>query len=104
METYRIVVTTDPYNAQRHVGFDRFTHRKVIKTGLSLKEAHGILLDIFNGIAENEGKYFPNWGLAVAWRGCTTFYARLTRKDGTRGFRYDVFNYEIESESENGFI
>lgn len=101
MKTYRIVATTDPYNAQRHAGFDKFTYRKVIETGLSLKEAHGILLDIFNGFVENEGKHFPNWGLAAAWRGHTALHAHPTAKDGTRGFRYDVFNYGIESESEN---
>lgn len=100
MKTYKIIVTTDLYNAQRHPGFNRFTGEKVVETGMSLKEACGKLLELFNRFAGDEGKFFPNWGLAVAWRGHITLHAHATAKDGTRGFRYDVFNYEIENENE----
>ena len=63
----------------------------------SLKEANKGLLDIFNRLAEEDGGHtFPNWGLAAAWKGDASQEAHKTYHDGTRSFRYDIYDYSTD--------
>ena len=92
----KIKCTTDSYHASRDSRFDR-TNTFVVDEFESLKEANKGLLDIFNRLAEEDGAHsFPNWGLAAAWKGDASQKAAKTYSDGTRSFRYDVYNYFTE--------
>lgn len=96
---YKIIITTDPYHASRHPGFvlneNRTLGIKTVETGLTLKEAQDKLLKLF---CEDAQQYFPNWGVACAWKGGQSLYANPTHKDGTRSYCDDVFTVSIEEE------
>ena len=91
MKTYAITKTRD--------GFCRQTGmRETLSTGLTLKDAQRELLRLFNiEIEKHEAvSAFKNWGLACAWDGKeTTMKAYKTSSDGTRYFRYDVYEWAI---------
>lgn len=93
---YRIIVTTDAYNAQRSTMFKNHSTEAVISDNLTLKEAQKELLRLFIDKSET---YYPNWGLAVAHShlSCEAF---PTFSDGTRRFVYDVYTYSIEIKDE----
>lgn len=97
--SYKIIITTDPYHASRHSGFKlnekRTLGTKTVETGLTLKEAQDKLLKLFR---EDAQEYFPNWGVACAWKQGQDLYANPTRKDGTRSYHDDVFDVSIEEE------
>lgn len=100
MKTYNITISTAPYNASRH-GFAPHHTTKIIAFGMDLQEAQKMLLDKFNELADLDGKpYADNWGMAVCHSRYTSFSAYKTRPDGTRCFRYDVFDYEICEDEE----
>lgn len=89
-KTYKIVARTNSYIAQRDINFKGKTE-VTIESGLTLKEAHTKLLDMFN---EDYETYFKNWGLARINKP----YETATYKDGTRSYSYDSRTYDIEDE------
>lgn len=94
MKTYAITKTRDGFCGQPGM-------RETLSTGLTLKDAQRELLRLFNiEIEKHEAvSAFKNWGLACAWEGKdTTLKAYKTRSDGTRYFRYDVYEWAIISE------
>ena len=91
-ERFAIICKTDLYHASRHSGFDRHTGVRIEETGLTLREAHRLLLDKFCNLTET---WYPNWGLAVARTGDRLDHANATDADGLRSFSYDVYNYSI---------
>lgn len=91
-EEFAIICKTDPYHASRHAGFDRHTGVRIEETGLTLREAHRLLLEKFCTLTET---WYPNWGLAVARTGDRFDHANATDADGLRSFCYDVFEYSI---------
>lgn len=93
MKSYTITKTRDGYC---NAGIKEM--KEILKQDLNISEAYKKLLNIFNSFAEDEGKYFPNWGLAASWPGHCTLRAQKTHYDGTRSFRYDVWTYEIKEE------
>lgn len=95
----RIICKTDIYHASRDSRFARHSGSRVVNEYDSLKEANEALLGMFNDFAGEEGKYFPNWGLAVSWKGShISLNAVRTFGDGTRAFNYDVYRYYTEWE------
>ena len=92
----QIKCTTDSYHASMDPRFDS-TNTFIVDEFNSLKEAYKALLDIYNRLADEAGAYrFPNWGLAAAWEGDSSLRADKTYGDGTRSFRYDVYDYSTE--------
>ncbi len=95
-KNYKIIITTDPYHASRHPGFVMNEKRtlgiKTVETGLTLKEAQDKILKLF---CEDARQYFPNWGVACAWKRGESLYAYPTSADGTRAYRDDVFDVSI---------
>lgn len=64
MKTYRIIAETNSWIAARDGQFNGKTNI-VVESGLSLKEAHRMLLDMYNTKYESERPYAANWGMAV---------------------------------------
>lgn len=95
METYKVICTTDQYHASRHSGFDR-EGIKVMKAGLTLKEAQKELTSLYNSYYDSQ----KNWGLIVsaAKRNEGDESNPKTFQDGTRSFQHDVFTFSIEIE------
>ena len=94
MKTYAIIKTRDGFCGQSWM-------KIALSTGLTLKDAQRELLRLFNiEIEKHEAvSAFKNWGLACAWEGKdTTLKAYKTSSDGTRYFRYDVYEWAIISE------
>lgn len=95
MATYSIELKfQNPYISSRNGG------DKTLFTGLSLKEAHKKLLDLYNEKYDCERPYAPNWGLAVVQSKPFAFGAVPTFQDGTRSFDWDSRSYSIEIEDE----
>lgn len=92
----QIICTTDAYHAARNANFERHSTSYVVDEFDNLKDANKALLDKFNEFADDEGKYFPNWGLAVSWKGHLSLNAIRTFDDGTRSFNYDVYTYSTK--------
>ena len=93
MATYKIELKyQNPYIGQRNGG------NITLATGLSLKQAQKLLLDLYNEKYEGERPYAPNWGLAVIQSQPFCFGARPTFNDGTRVFDWDIRTYSIELE------
>lgn len=95
MKNYHIICETDLYHASRRQGFNKFTGAKIMCKNLTLKEAYKKLLEYFS---EDAGRYFNNWGAAVAYNGKQGLNAGKTSLDGTRAYSYDIFLYYIEQE------
>jgi hypothetical protein len=72
----------------------------VIESGLSLKEAREMLLDMFNTKFEWEVGYAPNWGMAVIKTKKFADGANKTHRDGTRSFSWDSRVFSIEEMEE----
>lgn len=91
MKTYAIIKTRDGFCGQPGM-------RENLSTGLTLKDAQSELLRLFNIEIEKHEAVgtFRNWGLACAWDGKETIMkAYKTSSDGTRYFRYDVYEWAI---------
>ncbi len=91
MKTYAIIKVRDGFCGQSGM-------KENLSTGLTLKDAQRELLRLFNiEIEKHEAvSAFKNWGLACAWDGKdTTMKAYKTGSDGTRYFRYDVYEWAI---------
>ena len=94
---YRIVVETNGWIARRDPMFKPHHTKAVIESGLTLKEAREMLLDMFNAKFECEVGYAPNWGIAVIKTKKFADGANKTYQDGTRSFSWDsrIFSIEI---------
>lgn len=92
MTTYKITRRTDGYIASRN--YNGKTQKKTIESGLTLKEAQSMLLDMFN---RDNDTSFRNWGLAVAWSRKRIDCA-YTSMDGSRSYSYDSRTYGIEED------
>ena len=99
MRTYKIVATTNGYIARRDIMFNGRTE-VTLESGLTLKEARKILLEMFNGYFDWEYGYSPNWGIAVIKSAKRIEGATATYKDGTRSFGWDSRTFSIEEETE----
>lgn len=100
MKSYAIVGYTDPYHGSRAFGYTRFNssnYAKVLRRGLSLREAQSVLLGMFS---EDAGRYVANWGAATRLQSVPGLEAYPTHKDGTRAYTEDVFTYRIEEEND----
>lgn len=80
---------TCPYTGQRNGG------DKDISNNLSLKQAHKLLLQMFNEYFEDKGIYAPNWGMAVIKSRKYIHCANPTHPNGLRSFSYDGRIFEI---------
>ena len=94
-KNYRIICKTDLHHAASLQEFNKFTGEKIMSEHLTLKEAYKKLLDYFS---EDAGRYFNNWGAAVAYNGKQGLDAGKTSLDGTRAYSCDIFLYYIEQE------
>lgn len=103
MKTYSIIAKTNSYIAQRDAQFDGNTSI-VISSGLNLKEAHRMLLDMYNTKYEGERPYAANWGMAVIQSAKHSEGASGTNPDGTRGFDYDSRKFCIEEETTEEYL
>lgn len=97
---YRIVVETNGWIANRDPMFKPHQTKAVIESGLTLKEAREMLLDMFNTKFEWEVGYAPNWGIAVIKTKKFADGANKTYQDGTRSFSWDSRIFSIEMEEE----
>lgn len=97
--TYKIIAQTNGYIANKDAQFNGKTEI-TIETGLELKEAYKVLLNMFNEkYADNaEVGYAANWGLAVIRSRNYVDGATPTFSDGTRSFDWDGRRYAIEAE------
>lgn len=94
MKTYSIIAKTNSYIANRDLMFNGSTE-VVLRSNLSLKEAHSILLDMFNEYYSDKRGYAVNWGLAVCFSRGFVEGAVPTFSDGTRSFSYDSRTFSI---------
>lgn len=97
-KTYRIVASTNQYIANRDSMFNGKCE-VVLESGLTLKQAHAGLLDLFNRMYDE--LYAENWGMAVILTKNMAFGATPTFSDGTRSFDYDSRRFYIEEEGED---
>lgn len=99
MKTYSIMAHTESYLANRDSMFNGKCY-VTLESGLTLKEAHASLLNLFNRLYCDE--YFAaNWGMAVILTKKRAFSASPTFRDGTRSFEYDGRRFYIEEEGED---
>lgn len=97
MKTYSIIAKTNSYIANRDLMFNGSTE-VVLRSNLSLKKAHSILLDMFNEYYSDKRGYAVNWGLAVCFSRDFVEGAVPTFSDGTRSFSYDSRTFSIIEE------
>ena len=97
-KTYKIMAHTESYLANRDPMFKRKCD-VTLESGLTLKEAHKRLLDLFNTMYRDE-YYAANWGMAVILTKDRAFSATPTFRDGTRSFEFDGRRFYIEEEEE----
>lgn len=97
MNTYKIIARTNGYIASRDPEFNGKTET-VLESGMSLEEARGKLLELYNQKFGNERPYACNWGMAVIQSKPYCDGAAKTFHDGTRTFDWDSRTYTIESE------
>lgn len=99
MKTYKITASTNGYIASRDIMFNGNTE-VTLESGLTLKEAQKILLDMFNDKFDWELGYSQNWGIAVIKSARRMEGASKTYSDGTRSFGWDSRTFSIEAETE----
>lgn len=97
MTTYKITANTNAYIANRDAAFNGRTEI-TLDSGLTIKEAKKVLLDLYNQKYSFERPYAQNWGLAVIQSRKSAFGASPTFRDGTRSFDFDGRTYKIEEE------
>jgi hypothetical protein len=96
-KTYKIMAHTESYIANRDSMFNGKCD-VTLESGLTLKEAHKRLLDLFNTMYRDE-YYAANWGMAVLLTRKRAFFgASPTFRDGTRSFEYDGRRFHIEED------
>lgn len=99
MKTYKITASTNGYIASRDIMFNGNTE-VTLESGLTLKEAQSMLLDMFNDKYDWDLGYSSNWGIAVIKSAKRHEGANKTYKDGTRSFEWDSRTFSIEEETE----
>lgn len=92
MKKFQIQCVTDAYHAKRDARFAKGETTYIVGEFDTLKDAYKALLGLFS---DKAGIKFNNWGLAVIWNGDASLDAYPTYQDGMRGFRYDVYEYNI---------
>lgn len=97
MKTYKIIARTNGYIASRDALFGGETEI-TIEGGISLREARGKLLELYNQKFGNKRPYACNWGMAVIQSKPYCDGAAKTFHDGTRSFDWDSRTYTIELE------
>lgn len=98
-KTYKIMAHTESYLANRDAMFNGKCD-VTLDSGLTLKEAHKRLLDLFNTMYRDE-YHASNWGMAVILTKNRAFSATPTFRDGTRSFEYDGRRFHIEEEGDD---
>ena len=93
-KTFKIIGRTNGWIAARDSQFNGKTEI-VVEKNLTLKEAQGKLLSMFNECYELG---CSNWGAAVMARKNRAEGAYKTHEDGTRSFDYDSRTFSIEEE------
>ena len=94
MSTYSIVANTNQWIANRDIMFSGHTE-VCLHSGLTLKNAQSLLLELYNRMYEETQSYAPNWGIAVIHGN-----ASPTASDGTRSFEYDSRYFSIVIENQ----
>ena len=118
-KSYRIICTTDPYNASRHCGFKLNNSRtlgvKIMEEGLTLKEAHKKLdsfaredlrekddVNEIDTLRELKEVYkemgIPASSKELSWYKGAGFYCNdepIYLFDKNDSYSYDIFNYSI---------
>ena len=95
-KTFKIIGRTNGWIAARDSQFNGKTEI-VVEKNLTLKEAQGKLLSMFNECYELG---CSNWGAAVMARKNRAEGAYKTHEDGTRSFDYDSRTFSIEEEEQ----
>ena len=95
--TYSIIAQTNGYIAQKDAMFSGKTEA-ILHSGLSLKKAYRILLDMYNDMFSDERSHALNWGLAVIQSKDHSDGARPTNSNKTRSFEYDSRIFTIVEE------
>ena len=95
-KTFKIVGRTNGWIAERDTQFKGKT-KITIAGNLTLKEAQGKLLSMFNECYELD---CSNWGMAVIASKERAEGAYKTHEDGTRSFDYDSRTFSIEEEEQ----
>ena len=93
-KTFKIIGRTNGWIAAGDSQFNGKTEI-VVEKNLTLKEAQGKLLSMFNECYELG---CSNWGAAVMARKNRAEGAYKTHEDGTRSFDYDSRTFSIEEE------
>ena len=93
-KTFKIIGRTNGWIAARDSQFNGKTEI-VVEKNLTLKEAQGKLLSMFNECYELG---CSNWGMAVIASKERAEGAYKTHEDGTRSFDYDSRTFSIEEE------
>ena len=95
-KTFKIIGRTNGWIAERDSQFKGKTEI-VVEKNLTLKEAQGKLLSMFNECYELG---CSNWGMAVIASKERAEGAYKTHEDGTRSFDYDSRSFSIEEEEQ----
>ena len=95
-KTFKIIGRTNGWIAARDSQFNGKTEI-VVAYNLTLKEAQGKLLSMFNECYELG---CSNWGMAVIASKERAEGAYKTHEDGTRSFDYDSRSFSIEEEEQ----
>ena len=95
-KTFKIIGRTNGWITARDSQFNGKTEI-VVEKNLTLKEAQGKLLSMFNECYELG---CSNWGAAVMARKNRAEGAYKTHEDGTRSFDYDSRTFSIEEEEQ----
>lgn len=95
-KTFKIIGRTNGWIAARDSQFNGKTEI-VVEKNLTLKEAQGKLLSMFNECYELG---CSNWGAAVMARKNRAEGAYKTHEDGTRSFDYDSRTFSIEEDEQ----
>ena len=93
-KTFKIIGRTNGWIAERDSQFNGKTEI-VVEKNLTLKEAQGKLLSMFNECYELN---CSNWCMAVIASKERAEGAYKTHEDGTRSFDYDSRTFSIEEE------
>ena len=95
-KTFKIIGRTNGWIAARDSQFNGKTEI-VVEKNLTLKEAQGKLLSMFNECYELD---CSNWGMAVIASKERAEGAYKTHEGGTRSFDYDNRTFSIEEEEQ----
>lgn len=100
-KSYRVICTTDPFNASRHCGFKLNQNRtlgvKVMEENLTLKEARASLLKMYNEDLTTRTSLVSakTWSEAVKKHADNVALSASLRRDHTASYSFDIFTYSI---------